>query len=111
MNISRKYEWLLTVLQKVSLFLAISSIVTVFYYIIGNFQDFLDSTQIILLRLIEIITLAGFIIELYLLVMLIVIAVKDKRMFAFRFVSTVVLFGYFLGIYIIIKFVSSWIHL
>jgi hypothetical protein len=104
-----KFDWVLSVFKKISFFLVLAACILAFFYILGNFENFLDSTQTMLLSFLEIDSLLGFIIELYCLIALFTIAVREKKMQLARFVLTLVLLVFFLGIYILIKFLATWL--
>jgi hypothetical protein len=109
MGITHLSDWFHTLLGKISLFFVFSSCVLVFYYILGNFQGFLDSTQRMLLSLLEISSLFGFIIEIYRIVLLFVLAVREKKAHTARLVRSFGFLIYFLGTYILIEFLASWL--
>jgi hypothetical protein len=109
MGMTHLSDWFHTLLGKISLFFVLSSFVLVFYYILGNFQGFLDSTQQMLLSLLEVSSLFGFIIEIYRIVLLFVLAVREKKAHIARLIRSFVFLFYFLGTYILIEFLASWL--
>jgi hypothetical protein len=102
-------DWFLMFLGKVSVFFVFATCILVFYYMVGNFQGFIDSTQRMLLTLLELASLIGFIIEVYKLILFFIRAVREKKMQIGRFIRGLVFLLYFLGIYLLLKFLATWL--
>jgi ABC-type transport system involved in multi-copper enzyme maturation permease subunit len=109
MNDSGDNKWFSQFLGKCALFLDLFSLILIFYYLLGNFQGFLDSTQKFLLSVLETVSLAGILVHAYMGIILVVRAINKKGMEKKRFISILVFLCYFLIIYIVIKFFTAWI--
>jgi hypothetical protein len=109
MSENPKYPWLGNVLGKVSLFFVFVSLLLIFFYILGNFQGFLDSTQRMLISFLEISSLIGFIIQVYRIAMFLLIAAREKKMYLARFITSILLLVFFIGTYLVLKFLETWL--
>lgn len=69
--------WLPEIVRKISVFLFLITAVVFITFIIGNFQEFLDSTQLILLNIFEIIAVAFIISGIYHIIFTIVIMIRS----------------------------------
>jgi flagellar biosynthesis protein FlhB len=100
--------WLTVSLKRISLFLLFFLSITFFFYILGNFQLFLDSTQRLLLQMAEISSLLFLFAVLYYCLLLVISAFVDKLFRVFSFISS--LLGIALGLvsYFGIKFLFTW---
>ncbi len=102
-------DWFNALLGRISVFFVTASLILGFYYVLGNFQGFLDSTQSMLLALLEYASLAGFIVELYRIVFFFIHAGHGKKSRPGALIRAVAFFLYFLFIYVLIKFLASWL--
>ncbi|MBN1697813.1 MAG: hypothetical protein JW881_09890 [Spirochaetales bacterium] len=101
--------WLFHVLGKLTLFLVLFSLLLLFLYIVGNFQEFLDATQIFLLKTLEITLLASAIIATYYIVFLFLIAFLEKKIYLLRLVLAIIAIIICLFLFIALKFLTSWL--
>ncbi len=91
-------------------FFFIMSIVLLFFYLIGNYQDFLDSTQIFLLSLLHVslglqlacgVWLAGF---------LVYRNVHEHRRLLLRWILLILSFACSAGLLIALRYVQQWLQ-
>ena len=95
--------------RKIFIFLFISVSILLFLYIIGNRQEFLDSTQIFIFKLILYSSSLDFIIGIILISAYITAGVKVKRINAAKLIFSLLATFFCLGILITVKFISVWL--
>jgi len=97
------------VIRKIFVFLFISIAMLVFLYLLGNRQEFLDSTQIFLLKMINYTSSLCFPagIVLLLLYIFLIIKLEPIRIISIILVSGATVFS--LGILLGVKFISVWL--
>ena len=95
--------------RAVAFFFAIS-ILLLFFYLIGNYQDFLDSTQLFLLSLLRVslgfelacgVWLAGF---------LVYRNVHEHRRFLLRWILLVISLVFCAGLLVALRYVQQWLQ-
>lgn len=91
-------------------FFFVSSLLALFFYVIGNFQDFLDSTQLFLLSLLHITLVLELVSGLYLAVMLIARSVRERRFFVVRFVLVLLSMVVCSGLLLALGVIQSWLR-
>jgi len=114
-NIEDKYmfnelkgTWLFSVLGRLTFFFVIFSLFILSLYIIGNYQEFLDSSQFLLLKMLEIISLFAGISSMYYIFFLLFIALIEKKIMLLRFILTSLSIILSIVLFSGIKFLSSW---
>ena len=70
--------WIPGTIKKISVFLFLLAAVVFIIFIIGNFQEFLDSTQLVVLNIFEIIAAAFIISGIYHIIFTIVMMVRSR---------------------------------
>ncbi len=103
--------WITGVLRKASIFLFLLLLFLLLQFYLGNLQNFLDSTQLKLLTMVEITGLLFIIISVYYFVFLIISAVVEKRVRIFALLSSVLGAGVGIGVYFGVQFLISWFQL
>lgn len=81
--------WLASVTGKLSVFLFLSSLLLFGMYLLGNFQEFLDSTQTMLLTAVRLVSFLSGISSLYYAVSLVISMVYRKKTYFLRIVLSV----------------------
>jgi len=101
----------LSILNRAFILFNIISLFLLFLYFLGNFQNFLDSTQVFILQLLEYSVLIAGLLGAYNLAVLIIITMKKGQPNFFRFflliISIIINFTLFLSL----KFLFSWLKL
>jgi hypothetical protein len=100
--------WLFSLLGRLTLFFILFALLVLFLYIIGNYQEFLDSSQLLLLKILEVVSLFGAIIGMYYIFFLFFIALLEKKIFILRFILTFLSIIVSIFLFSGIKFLSSW---
>ena len=99
--------WLPGVINKFTLFTFLLSLMIFLFYILGNFQQFTDETQDMLLRIFRYAALIFMVTGLYNLVADIVIVIRKHQFYALRFILTlsgeVFIISVFIGISILLN--------
>lgn len=78
-------------------------------FLLGNFQEFLDSTQIFLLSLLRVATLSFIIAAVYHLLVLTVHVMRKGRVSFFAFLFSLLGMVVVGAIYFLVNFLSSWL--
>jgi hypothetical protein len=99
---SKQSFWLGTLLNKIFVFLFVFQLIVFFYFIIGNFQNFVDSTQIILLTIQKVSGIFFIIYALYSILLQIISGVMKKGFSTGRFILTIIGFTLGTGIVLIV---------
>lgn len=110
MNHRSRDLWLPSTLRRVCLFLFFFSLLVLSLFLLGNFQNFLDSTQTMLLGIFETTSLLYVVAALFYIIILVVVAVGRKR--SFKFLSMLLsLFGAaaFFATYLFFGFLFAWL--
>ena len=99
--------WLPGIIKKISILLFILSIMIFMTFVIGNFQEFLDYTQLILLNIFELIAIIFIIVGVYHFIFTIfgIIKLKSGKYFTLAFI----IFGegIIISIYLLAKMISA----
>ena len=103
-----KNTWLFSLLGRLTIFFVLFSIQLLFLYIIGNYQEFLDSSQFFLLKILEIVSLLGGISGTYYIFFLFFVGVIEKKIMILRFILTIISIILCTFLFSGIKFLSSW---
>jgi hypothetical protein len=100
--------WLATVMGRLSAFLFIFIILLTGLFFLGNIQEFMDSTQLMLLNLIDIISPIFLFAALSFTVMLVVEGIRLRRFFFGRFILTLLGILLVAALFIFSSFLNSW---
>lgn len=92
---SNQSFWLGPLLNKIFIFLFVFQLIVFFYFILGNFQNFVDSTQTILLTIQKVSGIFFIFYALYSILMQIISGVTKKGFSTGRFILTII--GFILG--------------
>jgi hypothetical protein len=101
--------WLATVVGRISTFLFISIILLTGLFFLGNLQEFMDSTQIMLLNLIDIVSPVFLIAALSFTVILIIEGIRLRKFLFGRFALTLLAIMLISALYIFSNFLNSWL--
>lgn len=99
---------LFSIYGRILIFFNILSWLLFFLYILGNFQIFLDSTQVFLLRNLQYTVLISGILAGYYIAILIIMTIKNKKTYIFRFILTALSIFFNFTLFIGLKFMLSW---
>ena len=107
---SKEQGWLPVVVGRICGFLFAMSAVLVSLFILGNAQEFLDSTQMMLLEMLQGVTLLFLIVSLYYEALLVILGIRFRTFMTARFVA--VLFGILVDgtIFGFINFLRTWVR-
>jgi len=99
------------VLEKVRNFLFVFSILLLVLYILGNLQNFLDRSQIVLLKVLMVATLIGGILSLYSFLYRMIFGALHGRFSFGRIFSCILIFLFNASVLIVLKFFSAWFQI
>jgi len=91
-------------------FFFLTSALLFFFYVVGNYQDFLDSTQLFLLMLLRISLGLELVTGVWLAGFLIYRNVTEKRAFIARWLLLVLSFGICSTLLVALRFVQQWLQ-
>jgi hypothetical protein len=91
-------------------FFFISSFAILFFYLIGNYQGFLDSTQLFLLAVLNVSLILHIIVAAYSLAFLIMRIAEKKRFSILRFLLLLVSMILSSGLLVFMRFLQSWLR-
>lgn len=101
---SNQSFWLGPLVNKIFVFLFVFQAIVFFYFVVGNFQDFVDSTQILLLKVQKVSGIFFIIYAVYSILVQIVYGAARKGFSLVRFCFTIVGFLVGSGMVIIVYF-------
>lgn len=101
--------WLPSVVGRMCLFLFFLLVVILLLYFLGNFQDFLDSTLIMLLNLFQVASIMYLVSSLYYGGLQIFFAIRQKRIAILSFLLNLGGFLFIAVSFIFVKFLYSWL--
>ncbi len=103
--------WFPEVVSRITLFTFLSAVMIFLFFVSGNFQGFLDGTQIFLLKCFRYVALVFMVSGIYTLAIDIAVAVRKKRIYSFRILITVigeiVIISVFLGTSILLTVIKG----
>ena len=101
-------SFLFVLIERTVVFFFFMTVILLILYLMGNYQEYLDSTQILLINLLIVITLFEVIMVIYYLGFLVFYAVKFSRIYTIRiiFASFSLLMCGILGT--LVMFLNSW---
>ncbi|RKX73188.1 MAG: hypothetical protein DRP87_19335 [Spirochaetes bacterium] len=97
--------WLPGFISKICIYLFFFNLLVLILFLLGNFQEFLDSTQVLLLEILKISALLFIIFIGYYACMILYFTVRSKRLHFFRLIIS--LGGFLLGVFLF--FLASFI--
>ena len=111
MRTFRQQSWPFFLIEKGAKFFFFFSMILVGLYLLGSFQEFLDESQVMLLRGLEFTTLLGALLSLY---GIIIFFYSGLRWGHFRIGKVLLYFFLFVmngGLLILIRFFSAWFRI
>ncbi len=109
MSGKERFLWLPSVVGRTCVFLFLFTLLCISLFLLGNFQDFLDSTQVFLLHLFEISSVAFVMASLYYIGVLIVLASRGRRLQTLRLVLAAAGVVAFSALYALVRFFLAWL--
>ena len=103
-------HWITWLTERVSRFLTLFSFVPLGIYLIGNFQEFLSENQEYLLHTLEYSCLLGAVTAFYTLLFYLSRIFLHKKFPIAKFLVSLFMVTYDVGIYLAIKLVTAWFH-
>ncbi len=101
--------WLATVVGRISAFLFLSIILLTGLFFLGNIQEFMDATQIMLLDLVDIVSPVFLAAAVSFAVILIVEGIRLRRFLYGRFVLTLFAILLVSAFFVFSNFLNSWV--
>lgn len=102
--------WIQTVVFRVCVFLFMFSLIAFGLFLLGNLQEFLDSTQIMLIRIAGVSAFFFIVCGLYFLGIAVVLAVRGQRVGWYRVLLVVIGIALSTAIVLFSNFLQSWIE-
>ena len=102
--------WIDTVVSRASIVFFSLSIITFLLFLLGNVQEFLDSTQIVLLRVASISSFVYVVAAIYFIGISVVFRMHRERVGWHRLVLVIIGFVVELGVLLVTNFIQSWIE-
>jgi len=96
--------WLGPLVNKIFVLLFVFQVIVFFYFVIGNFQEFVDSTQLTLLKIQKVSGIVFIMYAVYSILMQIFTGAARRGFSAVRFILTIVGFIVGAGVVIIVYF-------
>jgi len=91
-------------------FFFVLSVILFFFYLLGNYQDFLDSTQFFLLSMLRLALALELASGAYLAVFLVRSCVHQRRPFVLRWILLVLSMTTCGGLLLVLQFIRAWLH-
>ncbi|MGA2479739.1 MAG: hypothetical protein ABSG63_13390 [Spirochaetia bacterium] len=91
-------------------FFFVLSLLLCFFYVLGTYQDFLDSTQLALLSLLRISLGCEIACGIWCAVFLVYRGVYERRVFPVRWVLLLLALVFCSGLLLVLRFVQSWLQ-
>ncbi len=95
---------------RAAVFFFMSALLVLFFYLLGNYQGFLDSTQLFLLSLLHVILVLDLVSDMSFGLLLAIRSVREKRFFPLRTILLVLSFAVSLGLLAGMGFLQSWLQ-
>lgn len=102
--------WLATVVGRISAFIFTSIIILTGLFFLGNIQEFLDKTQIMLLNLIDIISPIYLFSAVSFIILLILEGVRLRKFFFGQLILTLLAIVLVVALFFFSNFLNSWIE-
>lgn len=107
-NRSKPYLFF-SVIGRVLIFLNSLSLILFFLYGVGNFQLFQDSTQLFILRNLEILSLVSGLMGGYYIAVLMILGMIKKKIYMIRLLLVIISIFYNFTLFMSLKFIFAWI--
>ena len=104
-----KSIWLQVLVGRTCVFLFLLSIIVAGLFFLGNLQEFLDSTQILLLNMLNVTTLVFLSFAVFFLTILIVEGARRRKLHPVKIVLTIIGIILIAFIFFMSNFLSSWL--
>ncbi|MBN2737302.1 MAG: hypothetical protein JXR70_10000 [Spirochaetales bacterium] len=109
-EIHDSWIWLTGLLGKIFGFVFLITLIFIIYFVIGNFQNFLDQTQIVLINIISVLTLLNFLVGVFYLVCLFFDSFRQRKGRIIRLILAFFLSFVMLLLTLFFKFFTAWFH-
>jgi hypothetical protein len=94
---------------RVVVFFFVMSLVLLFFYLVGNYQGFLDSTQLFLLAALNVSLVLHLTVAVYFMAFLIARVAKERRLLVLRFLLLLSSMIFSAGLLASLRFLQSWL--
>jgi hypothetical protein len=108
-KILRRQYWFIHFLRRLSLFLFVCTVILLLLFIIGNFQNFLDSSLLRLLTLIETAALSGGVAIFFLLLVTLLFGILGRDLSIPVWISAAVGLFVLVVLLVLVKFLKAWL--
>lgn len=109
----KEYPFLLRVSSfagRAVVFFFISALLVLFFYLLGNYQGFLDSTQLFLLSLLHVLLVLQLVSGMNFAVLLVVRSIRERHFFALRTILLLISLAASFGLLTAMGFLQSWLQ-
>jgi len=103
-----KIQRLHSLIGRFALFTFCVSLLLFELYLLGNYQKFLDSTQILILELCNIFVIINILVSNYYLILIIITAIRNNRFYIIRFILCFISLLFSLLLLFGLKFLKAW---
>jgi hypothetical protein len=107
----QRLHWIVSLIEKILFFLFQFSLILLVLYGLGNFQEFLDRSQDLILQALTINTILGAILSIYWILHHIFAWVLTRNFRLTRFMQVAILLLYNAALLVILKFFISWFQI
>jgi hypothetical protein len=108
-KILRRQYWFIHFLRRLSLFLFVCTVILLTLFVIGNFQNFLDSSLLRLLALIESAALSGGVAIFFLLLVTLLFGILGRDLSIPVWISAAVGLFLLVVLLVLVKFLKAWL--
>jgi hypothetical protein len=95
---------------RATVFFFMSTLLVLFFYLLGNYQGFLDSTQLFLLSLLHVTLILDLVSDMSFGILLAIRSIHEKRFFVLRTILLVLAFAASFGLLAGMGFLQSWLQ-
>jgi Ca2+/Na+ antiporter len=95
---------------RAAVFFFLSSLLLLFFYLLGNYQDFLDSTQFFILSILQGALILQLVCGFSLVVIIIARTITERRVFSLRFVFLLLSMAVSGALLFALRFLQSWLQ-
>jgi hypothetical protein len=109
----KSYLFLLRVssfIGRAVVFFFVTSLFLLFFYLVGNYQGFLDSTQLFLLAALNVSLVLHLVLAAYFTLLLFVRMAKERRLIILRFLLVTASMVFSAGLLTSMRFLQSWLR-
>ena len=107
---THRATWLAVVLGRLTLFLFAGIIILAGLFFLGNVQEFLDSTQVLIIELIDVLSLIFLFAAPSYLIFLLVEGARTKRFHIGIFIAVILAILFVAALFFFSNFLSSWLR-